>query len=95
MSSVMIPATREIATASNHGLAGNNPSPLERYRLNPLLTPKQMPFECSCVFNAGAIDFEGQVLLLLRSEDYSRQTRFHVATSRDGIHFDVRPEPIR
>ncbi|MCG3147431.1 MAG: Beta-1,4-mannooligosaccharide phosphorylase [Verrucomicrobiae bacterium] len=69
--------------------------PLERYAGNPILTPDQMPFRCYTVFNAGATIFNGQVLLLLRVEKCDRETYFHVATSRDGIHFDVNPEPIQ
>lgn len=54
-----------------------------------------MPIECSSVFNAGATWFENKVLLLLRAEDFSRQTHFYVATSDNGIDFEVRPEEIR
>src|SRR5512133_733951 len=84
------PRRAEAASSS-----ASNPSPLSRFAGNPILTPNQMPFECSCVFNAGAVRFQNRTLLLLRAEDYSRQTRFHVATSTDGIHFDVNPQPIR
>lgn len=44
--------------------------------------------------NAGATIFNRKVLLLLRVEDCARRTKFHVALSEDGIHFDVCPEPI-
>ncbi len=74
---------------------GNDPSPLVRFDGNPILTPDQMPVECSAVFNAGAVRFNDKVLLLLRVEDYSRKTNFHVATSDDGVNFGVNPEPIR
>jgi len=69
-------------------------SPLVRHLANPIITPADMPVECSAVFNCGAVKFEGDVLLLLRVEDAERQTRFHTARSRDGVHFDVCPEPI-
>lgn len=71
-----------------------NNSPLTRHPRNPLLVPSQMPFECSAVFNAGATMFNGKVLLLLRVEDFAREISFHVATSEDGVNFDVSPEPI-
>jgi beta-1,4-mannooligosaccharide/beta-1,4-mannosyl-N-acetylglucosamine phosphorylase len=70
------------------------PSPLKRYEGNPILTPEQMPFPCYTVFNAGATMFEGRFLLVLRVEDLRRRTDFYVATSEDGFHFDVSPEPI-
>ena len=69
-------------------------APLTRYEGNPILTPAQMPVECSAVFNAGAVRFGGKFLLLLRVEDFARQVAFHVATSDDGIHFKVNPKPV-
>lgn len=53
-----------------------------------------MPVECSAVFNAGAVRVGKEIVLLLRIEDFSRQTRFHVARSSDGVHFDVNPQSI-
>jgi glycosidase PH1107-related protein len=70
-------------------------SPLVRCAKNPILTPAMMPFDCYTVMNAGATRFEGDVLLLLRVETRERKTRFHVARSRDGIDFEVNPEPVR
>lgn len=75
-------------------MATDKPSPLIRYEHNPILTPEEMPFRCYSVFNAGATMFGGKVLLLLRVEDCERKTDFYVATSDDGFHFEVRPEPI-
>ncbi|HAU37174.1 MAG TPA: glycosidase [Phycisphaerales bacterium] len=68
--------------------------PLRRHGRNPILRPQDMPMECSAVFNCGAVRFGEKVLLLLRVENYRRLTTFHVATSRDGLAFDVCPDPI-
>ena len=68
--------------------------PLARHPANPIITPDQMPVPCSAVFNAGATWFEGQVLLLLRVENLRREVVFHVARSKDGVHFDIEKEPI-
>ena len=54
-----------------------------------------MPFPCYAVYNAGATLFEGKILLLLRVENPQIHCTFHVATSDDGIHFTVEPEPVR
>ncbi len=70
-------------------------SPLSRHPANPILVPAQMPFECSAVFNCGAVRFRDRVLLLLRSENLERQTEFYVATSEDGLTFDVSAEQIK
>lgn len=69
-------------------------SPLVRHPNNPIITPASMPVECSAVFNAAACRYRGQYLLILRVEDFQRQVNFHVATSRDGVNFDVNPKPI-
>ncbi len=69
-------------------------SPLTRYEGNPILTPEMMPFPCYTVMNAGVTRFEGDVLLMLRVESCERMTKFYIARSKDGIHFDVNPEPI-
>lgn len=71
-----------------------NGAPVIRAKENPIITPASMPIECSAVFNAGAVRFNGKYLLLLRVEDFRRQVDFHVATSDDGVHFDVNPKPI-
>jgi beta-1,4-mannooligosaccharide/beta-1,4-mannosyl-N-acetylglucosamine phosphorylase len=68
--------------------------PLVRSSENPILSPREMPVECSAVFNCGAVRFQDEVLLLLRVENFERRTSFHVAHSRDGIRFDVDPTPI-
>lgn len=68
--------------------------PLRRHEANPILTPDDMPFRCYTVFNAGATLFQDKVLMLLRVESCERRTEFYVATSDDGVHFDVNPEPI-
>ncbi len=72
-----------------------NWSPLTRHPSNPIIAPKDMPVECSAVFNSAAVRYNGKVLLLLRVEDYQRKVNFHVATSDDGVKFDVNPTPIR
>lgn len=75
-------------------MSANDPSPLARHPDNPIIAPRDMPVECSAVFNAGAVRYGDKHLLLLRVEDYARRCDFHVATSDDGVHFDVNPEPI-
>lgn len=69
-------------------------APVARHESNPLLTPEDMPFPCYSVMNSGAVMFDGKVLLLMRVEYCDRKTYFHVATSRNGVDFDVNPEPI-
>jgi len=67
---------------------------LKRHPANPIITPDDMPFRCYTVMNAGATMFNNKVLLLLRVEDCMRLTNFYVATSDDGVNFDISSEPI-
>jgi len=69
-------------------------SPLTRHEANPIITPEDMPFPCYSVFNAGATMYDGKVLLLLRVEDFAMNSDFFVATSSDGVNFEVSSEPI-
>jgi beta-1,4-mannooligosaccharide/beta-1,4-mannosyl-N-acetylglucosamine phosphorylase len=69
-------------------------SPLVRYHGNPILVPENMPLPCYTVYNSGATMFKGRVLLLLRVEDYAMNSDFFVATSLDGVHFEVCTKPI-
>jgi len=67
---------------------------VKRYEHNPILTPDNMPIPCNSVFNPGAIKHRGKYLLILRIEDYDRISHFRIATSDDGVHFDVDEEPM-
>jgi hypothetical protein len=67
---------------------------LRRHEDNPILSPGDMPFPCSSVFNCGAARYKDEVLLLLRVEDMARDNIFYTATSPDGVHFTISPTPI-
>ncbi|PAW78771.1 MAG: glycosidase [Verrucomicrobia bacterium Tous-C9LFEB] len=67
---------------------------LQRHPKNPIIAPGDMPVPCSSVFNCGATWFEDRVLLLLRVEDMARDNAFYVATSEDGVTFEIQTEPV-
>jgi predicted GH43/DUF377 family glycosyl hydrolase len=67
---------------------------LRRHEDNPILSPGDMPFPCSSVFNCGAVRYKDEVLLLLRVEDMARDNSFYTATSPDGVHFTISQTPI-
>ena len=50
------------------------------------------------VFNPGAVIHDGKVCLLVRAEDhvgrYAGISRIGLATSADGRHFELDPEPV-
>jgi predicted GH43/DUF377 family glycosyl hydrolase len=55
-----------------------------RFGRNPILVAADFPKMVNAVFNAGATEFEGQTLLLVRVEMRSGLSHFAVATSVDG-----------
>ena len=76
---------------------------LKRYEDNPIFVPEEFPYcKAHAIFNPGqVITPDGRTILLVAVSP--RNTRYgvtnggarcHVAESRDGIHFDIWPEPI-
>ncbi len=67
--------------------------PFERFPRNPILTKDDIPYPCNTVFNAAACKFEDKYLLILRVEDLKGHSHLTLATSADGYHFEVQPNP--
>jgi predicted GH43/DUF377 family glycosyl hydrolase len=66
----------------------------ERYENNPILIPSMWPYRVNSVFNAGAVIYNGKVLLLARVEDMRGFSHFSKATSEDGFtNWTIDPEP--
>ena len=61
--------------------------PLEwRYELNPVTNPFLMErIGVNGTFNAGAIEFNGKILMIVRVEGYDRKSFFAIAQSDNGI----------
>ncbi|MBN1796246.1 MAG: hypothetical protein JW804_06200 [Sedimentisphaerales bacterium] len=51
---------------------------------NPILSVKDWPYEVNSVFNAAAAEVNGEVLLLVRAEDFRGISHFTVARSKNG-----------
>ncbi|MFH1902917.1 MAG: glycosidase [Candidatus Omnitrophota bacterium] len=51
---------------------------------NPILKPADWPYRVNSVFNPGAVEFNGETLLLVRVEDMKGFSHLAVAKSRDG-----------
>lgn len=74
---------------------------LKRHPDNPIITPKHFP-NAYAIFNPGQTIYNGEVLLLLPIGHNggrvcgSNVTPFtaHIATSKDGLNFDIDPEPF-
>lgn len=68
---------------------------LQRFEKNPVLTPSELPWENMLVFNPGAVMVGDSVYLIYRAMGRNDHvSRFGLAISRDGIHFERKEEPI-
>jgi predicted GH43/DUF377 family glycosyl hydrolase len=56
-----------------------------RYRGNPIITAGDMPYAASSVFNPGAVEIDGETLLLMRVEDRRGMSHLTVARSANGF----------
>lgn len=56
-----------------------------RHELNPIISPRDLPYPCDCVCNPAAHLVGDDVLLLLRVIDQEGSSHITVARSRDGI----------
>ncbi len=76
------------------------PNELEAERLfkkfpgNPILTPQQWRYPVNAVFNPGAVEINGETLLLVRVEDLRGFSHLTIARSRDGFtNWQIDPKP--
>lgn len=72
---------------------------IRRHAANPILSHKDVPYPCTLLFNAGVARFQGQYVMVFRN-DYGtwgeprfQGTNLGIATSRDGVKWEVRPKP--
>jgi len=66
---------------------------LHRWERNPVITLVDVPFRCNTVFNGTPVKIDGEYYLILRIEGLEGYSFFALARSRDGLHFEVEPEP--
>jgi beta-1,4-mannooligosaccharide/beta-1,4-mannosyl-N-acetylglucosamine phosphorylase len=66
----------------------------------PVLSGSDLPFESTCVFNAGICKFQGKYVMLFRNDvgewGYPKfhTTNLGLAFSDDGIRWSVQPRPV-
>ena len=56
-----------------------------RDKRNPLISPRDLPYQANAVFNAGAADLGDEVVLVLRVESASGRSHLTVARSDNGV----------
>lgn len=67
---------------------------LHRWEGNPAITPDDIPFACNTVFNGAPVKFGDEYLLLLRVEGKEGYSVLALATSENGLHFELKPTPV-
>jgi len=67
--------------------------PFRRYKGNPILTRKDVPYPCNTVFNAAACKYRDEYILLLRIEDLSGRSHLTLARSGNGYEFKIDDSP--
>jgi len=73
---------------------------VRRFPGNPVLSKEDIPYPASLVFNAGVTKYLGQYVMVFRndvseheSEPHFVETNLGLAFSKDGLNWEVQPEP--
>ena len=74
---------------------------VHRYPANPVLSAADVPYKATLVYNAGVTKYQGKYVMVFRNDVYRKPEAgqredmvLGMATSRDGIRWDVHPKPI-
>ena len=65
-----------------------------RYKNNPILTKKDVPYQVSTVHNAGVVKYNDKYIMLFRSHLHNGRSIIGIAESKDGYDFKVGNEPF-
>jgi predicted GH43/DUF377 family glycosyl hydrolase len=57
----------------------------KRYKGNPIITIQNIPYKANSVFNAGAVKFGDETILLMRIEDMRGISHLTIARSKNGV----------
>jgi len=74
---------------------------IHRYPGNPILTPRDVPYESLLTFNAGVIRYQGRYVMAFRNDHgqhpastHPMHTNLGLAFSQDGLTWQVQPHPF-
>ncbi len=68
--------------------------PVQRVTETPLITPSGSGIAAAGTFNPAAVKAGDRIILLYREQDRNGTSRIGYASSRDGLHFQIRPQPV-
>jgi predicted GH43/DUF377 family glycosyl hydrolase len=67
---------------------------LQKHAANPILLPGDFSEDVMYAFNPGAIDYEGETLVIADAATHAQPIVFWMTRSKDGVHFTADPEPL-
>lgn len=67
---------------------------IKRYKGNPILTRRDVPYPVETVHNAAVVKHKGRYVMLFRSHKRNGRSIIGIADSDDGFQFTVRPKPF-
>ena len=67
---------------------------ITRYKNNPILTKRDVPYEVATVHNAGVTKYNGEYIMLFRSHKLNGRSILGLARSKDGFQFKVDEKPF-
>ncbi|MDR0540821.1 MAG: glycoside hydrolase family 130 protein [Dysgonamonadaceae bacterium] len=67
---------------------------LWRYSGNPVIPRNLLPASNS-IFNSAVVRFQGMYAGVFRCDDTNRRMRLHAGFSRNGVDWEIRPEPLK
>ncbi|MEN8250802.1 MAG: glycoside hydrolase family 130 protein [Bacteroidota bacterium] len=65
-----------------------------REKSNPIITKDDLPFRGECVFNSGAVEHDGEIVMILNTWRADFVPQFLVARSKDGVNFNIGDKSI-
>ncbi|HDP76244.1 MAG TPA: glycosidase [Bacteroidales bacterium] len=67
---------------------------VKRYSGNPILTPRDIPYEVATVHNAAVTQFDGEYIMLFRSHQLNGRSILGLARSADALNFKAENHPF-
>ncbi|MFP4661653.1 MAG: glycoside hydrolase family 130 protein [Halanaerobiales bacterium] len=64
-----------------------------RLEKNPII-PRDLLPESNSIFNSAVVPFNGEFAGVFRVDNKAREMNIHVGKSKDGINWEIEPEPI-
>lgn len=68
--------------------------PVWRFSGNPIININPIP-KAQSIYNSAVYPFNGEFVGVLRADSKSVMPFLHVGHSKDGIHWDIEPDPIQ